>query len=103
MRWANVIGASHMHAVFGTSVRAWISSSQTSQTIMELPSHLHNIPDINAAPIQKFWRAVEMSRSRREVEGMATLLARKAWVEMLSAYQEAVIEIRRDSQMKRSN
>ena len=94
MQRALSIGTLKVQAAFAQSVTAWMASPHITKCAAEPPAHLETIPGFEAGPFQRFWKAMEMSRFAKGVEGMAILLRRKSLVDLMVAYKEVIKHVR---------
>ena len=88
------IGTLNVQATFARSVTAWVASPHITKCAVEPPVHLQSIPGFEAAPFQRFWKAMEVSRCAKGVEDMAILLRRKSLVDLILAYNEVIKHVR---------
>lgn len=95
MRKVSVIGSSNMRTAIGKNVHDWMWSPYTTRNAIEVPDHLRELPSHDAEPFRRFWKATELCRKSHGFGKMAILLARKSWVDLLSAFHELVFVIRK--------
>lgn len=87
-------GTPKARKAFAQGVCAWLRSGQMSQQQMEAPDHLKDVGGYNPGPFQRFWKAMKIAQGAHQIESMAILLRRKANVDLILAYREAIQEIR---------
>ena len=91
----STFGTLKVQAAFARNVRAWVMSPHgTLMHCPETPAHLQSVEGLDRHLLQNFWKRTELARHYRGLEGLATLLRRKALVDLIFAYEQVIDHIR---------
>lgn len=86
-------GSSALLEAFRKAVQNWTSRREKSGEF-QIPDHLRVIEGLDAAPFQRFWRAMATANTAEHTELIAVLLRRRALADLSAAFEEVVVHIR---------